>query len=198
MRSRSSTRLCEGPDGIPVKAFLAATAFYLYNAFLTHIPSYALRGFYLRRILRIRMGRGVAVHMGCFITGRDISIGDHSVINRRVHLDGRKPLRIGRNVSISPECYFVTLDHRTDSPDFETVEGPVSVGDYAWIGARAMILPGVELGEGAVVGAGAVVTRPVAPFAIVAGVPAKPIGERARGLRYTLDYFPLFDTDIAL
>lgn len=181
-----------------MKAFLAATAFYVYNAFLSHVPSYRLRSFYLRRILGIRLGRGVAIHMGCFITGRNISIGDHTVVNRRVHLDGRKPLRIGSNVSISPECYFATLDHRTDSVDFETEEGPVAVGDYAWIGARAIILPGVELGEGAVVGAGAVVTKPVPPYAIVAGVPAKTVGQRARGLRYTLKYFPWYDTDVAM
>jgi acetyltransferase-like isoleucine patch superfamily enzyme len=74
----------------------------------------------------------------------------------------------------------------------------VRIGDYAWLGARALILPGVELGEGAVVGAGSVVTKAVAPYAIVAGSPAKPIGERPRGLRYTLAYFPLFNTDVTL
>jgi acetyltransferase-like isoleucine patch superfamily enzyme len=181
-----------------MKAFLAALAFYLYNSFVSHVPLYWVRRLYLTRILGLRLGRGVAVHMGCFISGRHISIGDHTVINRRTYLDGRKALRIGRNVSVSPECYILTLDHRTDSPDFETKEGPVSIGDYAWLGARALILPGVELGEGAVVGAGAVVTKAVAPYAIVAGVPARPIGERARGLRYTLRYFPLFNSDVTL
>lgn len=180
-----------------MKAFIAASAFYLYNSWVTHIPSYRIRHAYLARILGLKLGRGVAVHMGCFVTGRRIAIGDHTVINRRCHLDGRRSLSIGRNVSISPECYIVTLDHRTDSPDFATVEGPVAIGDYAWIGARAMILPGVELGEGAVAGAGAVVTKSVPPYAVVAGVPAKPIGERARGLRYTLSYFPYYDTDVA-
>jgi acetyltransferase-like isoleucine patch superfamily enzyme len=181
-----------------LKAFLAAAAFYLYNSFITHVPLYWLRRWYLTGILRLRIGRGVAVHMGCFIAGRHISIGDHTVINRGTYLDGRQPLRIGSNVSISPECYILTLDHRVDSPDFAAEPGPVAIGDYAWLGARAMILPGADLGEGAVVGAGAVVTKPVAPYIIVAGVPAKPIGERPRGLRYTLKYFPLFNSDVTL
>lgn len=170
--------------------------YYAYNSFVTHLPWYGLRKLYLRSVLGIRIGRGVAVHMGCFITGRNIVIGDHSVINRKCRLDGRAGLTIGRNVSVSPECSLLSLDHDPHSPDFTTVPSPVVVGDHAWIGTRALILPGVELGEGAVVGAGSVVTRSCAPYAIVAGVPAKPIGERKRGLRYTLDYFPYFNSDV--
>jgi maltose O-acetyltransferase len=64
------------------------------------------------------------------------------------------------------------------------------VGDRAWIGYRAIVLPGVSIGEGAVVGAGAVVSRDVPPFTIVAGNPARPIGERSRVLTYQLEYRP--------
>ncbi len=181
-----------------LKAWLTGVAFFAYNGLFTHVPSHALRRLYLKGILGIRLGDGASVHMGCFITGRNITIGDHSVINRRCHLDGRKGLTIGKNASLSPECYVITLDHQVNSPDFETVAGPVSIGDYTWLGARAMILPGIELGEGAVVGAGSVVTRNAAPYDIVAGVPARKIGERNRGLRYTLSYFPLFNTDVTL
>lgn len=180
----------------PVKTLLSGCAFYAYNALITHLPGYALRKLYLTGILRMRIGKGSAIHMGCFVTGRHIVIGDHTVINRKCHLDGRVGLTIGRNVSISPECGILSLDHDPQSPDFATVPGPVVIGDYAWIGARALILPGTELGEGAVVGAGAVVTRSCAPYDIVAGVPARKVGERKRGLRYTLDYRPWFNTDV--
>ena len=181
-----------------IKAWLVGIAFYGFNSYVTHIPSYALRAFYLRRILGIKLGVGSSVHMGCFVTGRHISIGDHSVINRRCYLDGRVGLWIGSNVSISPECYLISLDHDVQSPDFKTVPGPVSIGDSAWLGARAMVMPGVEMGKGSVAGAGAVVTKSCEPFAIVAGVPAKKIGERNRDLRYQLEYFPLFNTDVLL
>ena len=65
-------------------------------------------------------------------------------------------------------------------PLFPEVLAPVTVCDYAWVGSRAMILPGVTVGEGAVVAAGAVVTRDVAPYSVVAGVPARPVGTRSR------------------
>jgi maltose O-acetyltransferase len=68
----------------------------------------------------------------------------------------------------------------------------VIIGDHVWIAYRAVILPGVTIGEGAVVAAGAVVTRDVEPFPIVAGVPAKKIGERNRNLDYQLHFSPLF------
>ena len=64
------------------------------------------------------------------------------------------------------------------------------VGNRAWIAYRAIILPGVTIGEGAVVGAGAVVNRDVPPFTIVAGSPARPVGERSRDLNYTLSFDP--------
>jgi acetyltransferase-like isoleucine patch superfamily enzyme len=177
-------------------SFAVAAAFYLYNGFLTHVPLYWVRHLYLRRVLGIRLGRGAAVHMRCFITGKRISVGDRSVINRGCYLDGRAGLSIGEDVSVSPEAYLVSLSHDPNSPTFDTLGRPVTIGARAWIGARAMVLPGVTVGEGAVVGAGSVVSRSCGPFEIVAGVPARRIGERNRGLTYSLGYFPFFDTDI--
>jgi acetyltransferase-like isoleucine patch superfamily enzyme len=176
----------------------AAWAYYLFNYFITWIPSYRIRHGYLRAVLRIRLGRGASVQMGCFFGGRLIEIGDRTVINRRCRFDGRVPLRIGSDCSISPECAFYTLSHDAQDPDFKAVPGPITVGDRVWLGARALILPGVNLGEGSVVGAGSVVTRSVDPFIIVAGNPARKIGERNPDLRYRLHYFPALDSDIQI
>ena len=134
--------------------------------------------------------------MGCFVTGYNIEIGANTVINRYTYLDGRIPLRIGNNVNVSHYTLIQTLTHDAQSADFVCLERPVRIDDHAWIGARALICPGVTVGEGAVVGAGAVVTRDVAPYTIVVGNPARPIGERTRDLRYRTRYFPLLDTDI--
>lgn len=175
---------------------LIAAAFYLYNHFVGQIPVYWIRHMYIRRVLGIHLGKNASIHMGCFFTGKDTIIGDRSVINRRCHLDGRGPLRIGCDVSISPHVYLVTLTHKVNDPMFNAVAEPVVIEDRAWIGAKAMLLPGVRIGTGGVVGAGSVVTRDCPAFVIVAGNPAKQIGIRSQDLKYHLDYHPLFDTDI--
>jgi acetyltransferase-like isoleucine patch superfamily enzyme len=176
--------------------FAVAFLFYFYNNFVTHIPLYSVRHAYLSVVFGIRIGAGTAVHMGCFITGRRISIGDHSVVNRRCYLDGRGGLTIGANVNISPESYLLTFTHDLGDPQFGTIGGEVIIGDHAWLGARAMVMPGVNLGEGCVVGAGAVVTKNIDPYTIVAGVPARKVGERCKEIRYSTRWFPFFDTDL--
>ena len=178
-------------------SLILASAYFLYTACVGRFPSYLLRHLYLRRVLRLQIGTGASVHMGCFFVGRNIAIGSNSVVNRKCYLDGRGGITIGSNVSISPECYILSLTHDVHAPDFGTVAKPVHIGDRVWIGARVIILPGVTLGEGVVVGAGAVVTRDAAPYSIVAGNPAKPVGERSRELTYKLGYRPWFDTDIS-
>lgn len=82
-----------------------------------------------------------------------------------------------------------------NSATFKYIEGKVVIDDYAWVSTNAMIMPGVTIGEGAVVAAGAVVTRNVEPYAIVGGVPAKKIGERNKDLDYTPNFKSSF-TDI--
>jgi acetyltransferase-like isoleucine patch superfamily enzyme len=152
-------------------------------------PCHTLRLLCYRHLVGMRIAARASVHRNCrSFHPAGISIGFGSVINRNVLLDGRSGLRIGDNVSISEGVAIFTLDHDPNSPTFEEQGAPVNIGNRVFIGAQAIILPGVALGEGAVVGAGAVVTHDVPPFTIVAGVPARPIGERRRDLAYTLNY----------
>jgi acetyltransferase-like isoleucine patch superfamily enzyme len=180
----------------PQRAFLSALTFYFYNSFVSHVPVYWMRHWYLRHILRIAIGANSTVHMGCFVTGRNIRIGHDTVINRNTYLDGRGGLSIGSCVTISPESYILSLDHDPQSPTFEAVARPVVIEDHVWIGARAMLLPGVKLGKGCVVGAGAVASRDVPDFSIAVGVPASVIGQRTRQLNYVPRYAPYFNTDV--
>lgn len=153
------------------------------------IPSHFLRLFLYRHVFRVKIGESTSIHRACrFYRPVGVSIGRNSVINRGALLDGRAGLNIGNNVSISEGCCLITLEHDPNSPNFAFRGAPIHVEDYVFIGAQAMILPGVTIGEGAVIGARAVVTKDVAPYNIVAGVPAKPIGERSRNLAYTLNY----------
>ena len=153
------------------------------------IPSHRLRVALYRHLWRVHIGASTSVHRNCrFYRPSGVQLGSHTVVNRDVLLDGRMGLVIGDNVSVSEGVAILTLEHDPNSPDFANRGAPVSIADRAFIGARAIILPGVTVGEGAVVAAGAVVTRDVPPYSIVGGVPAKPIGEHNRELSYTLDY----------
>ncbi|MGA2625210.1 MAG: acyltransferase [Bacteroidota bacterium] len=182
---------------LTVYKFLGALLYYTYNAVITHVPVYWIRHFFLRMFLKIKIGTKSAVHMGCFFTGRNITIGNHTAINRRCYLDGRTSLKIGDCVSISPEVYIMSLTHNPQDPAFPAVGKEVVIEDYVWIGARAMILPGVTVSRGCVVGAGSVVTKTFPPYSIIAGMPAKVVGERNQNLNYRVDYFPFFNTDLA-
>jgi acetyltransferase-like isoleucine patch superfamily enzyme len=152
------------------------------------MPGHGLRVWLYRR-LGIRIGQKTSVHRGCrFYAPRNVRIADHTIINRDVLLDGRSGLEIGENVSISEGAMILTLEHDPNSPEFAARGAQVVIGDYVFVGARAIILPGVTLGRGAVVAAGAVVRRDVLEYQIVGGVPARPIGQRSPDLRYRLDY----------
>ena len=164
---------------------------YLYNAWIGRVPSRCMRRLYLRCYLG-GLAEGTGVQMGCrFLNGRKVSFGKRNVINPDCLFDGRQhQIRTGDDVSIGPEATILTLGHDPQSPDFSLAGGHVVIGDHVWIGYRALILPGVTIGEGAVVGACAVVTKDVPPHAIVAGNPARVIGRRNSKLNYRLDYKP--------
>ncbi len=135
-----------------------------------------------------QMGRGVNVeHKAFFGDGRNIRIGDHSGLGVNSRLYG--PVTLGNHVMMGPDVIIVTSNHRSDRLDIPMTEqggtgpDPVVIGDDVWIGARAIILPGVRIGHGAVVGAGSVVTKDIQPYAIVGGNPAKLIRYRDAGIK---------------
>lgn len=115
-------------------------------------------------------------------------VGARTIVGRGCLLDARGGIRIGRDVNIGSDTILMTAKHEVQDPDFAASYAPIEIGDRVWIALRATILGGVTIGEGAVVAAGAVVTRDVERFAIVAGTPAVAIGERTRDLRYELGY----------
>jgi maltose O-acetyltransferase len=122
----------------------------------------------------------------------NVRIGDRSVVNRNCLIDNRGFVEIGSDVSIAREVQIYTAGHDLESPFFEMLVAPVSVGDHAVIFARATIMPGVSIGRGAVVYPGAVVSKDVPDRAIVGGVPARVLGRRPAEPRYALEYqYPL-------
>ncbi len=108
----------------------------------------------------------------------DVVIGDHTRIG--IHNTIIGPVTIGSHVNLAQGITVTALNHNFDDPDRRIDEQgvatcPVSIGDDVWIGANAVVLPGVNIGSHSVVAAGAVVTKDVPPFSLVAGVPAKVI-----------------------
>lgn len=164
-----------------------------------HIPLHSVRHL-AYQFAGIRMGRGSTIHMFAnFFQPKNIEIGADTIIGNNSFLDGRAPLIIGNHTDIAAEVLIYNSEHNINDENFSATEAPVEIGDYVFIGPRSIILPGVRIGRGAVVAAGAVVTKDVPDFAIVGGVPAKVIGERnignnklSKDPRYTLGRARLF------
>lgn len=159
---------------------------YTTNHIVAHIPSWTIRHFWYSRVLGVELAEHAGVHMGCYlyfngpgsIRRTRVQVGQNSRINRDCHLDLRGGLTIGANVSLSAAVAVLTSAGMSNSSRDGEVRR-VTIEDNAWIGVRAIIMPGVTVGRGAVVGAGAIVMRDVPPFAIVFGSPARAVGSRS-------------------
>ena len=152
-----------------------------------HLPSNAVR-LLAMRAWGARIGDGVAVHHAVQVrAARRLAIGDDVFIAEDVVLDARGGISIGASTSINSGVQIWTAQHDWRAPDFDYVDAPVRIGHHAWISARAVILPGVTVGDGAVVAAGAVVTRDVEPWTLVGGNPARHLRDRPVVDGYRLD-----------
>ena len=150
------------------------------NCFICNFPSISVRKFCLIR-LGIKMSKNVKIYEGFHI--RDpwgISIEDGVSIGPHCLLDGRKGLTICKNAVIAYEAIIWTLNHDYNDINFGPKGASVKIDAYSWICSRAIILPGITIGEGAIVASGAVVTKDVPPYTIVGGIPAKIIGYREK------------------
>ena len=169
-----------------LKAFVLE---YMVNDILPHIPFWTLRRWYLRR-LGACIGKGSFVMKKCYLLNPNrLTMGAYSHVNRGCTIDARGDITIGNNVSISHGAYIMTGSHDHRAKDFIGQFLPIQIDDYVWIGVGAIVLQGVHIGKGAVVCAGAVVTKDVGDYEIVGGVPAKVIGNRP----HDLDYHCLWD-----
>jgi acetyltransferase-like isoleucine patch superfamily enzyme len=136
----------------------------------------------------ITIGADVGLDDGvCLVIGgppkpNKLVIGAGTYINRYTILDAHDRLHVGRRVMIGPHCYITDADHGTvpgASVQLQAMKRkPVVIEDEAWLGAHVTVLPGVRIGKGAIVGAGAVVTHDVPDQAVVAGVPARLLRQR--------------------
>lgn len=174
----------------PISRYLSGLKFLLI-LITGHIPSHSIRNL-IYRGLGLKLRKSSVIYGKAEIRSpKNITIGANTIIGHNAILDGRGGIEIGDNVNFSTGVWIWTAQHDKNDPFFKILTGRVIIEDYAWVACRVTILPGVRIGKGAVVCSGAVVTKDVAPYTIVAGVPASQIGERSRDLRYELkDFLP--------
>lgn len=150
------------------------------NSFLTNFPSKRFRNYKLRRYGMTFEG-DARIYAGFHIRNpRGIVVGDGVSIGPHVLLDGRMGLKIQAGAVIGYGAIIWTLNHDYNDIEFKGKGAPVTIGRHAWICSNSIILPGITIGEGAVVASGAVVTHDVPPYTIVGGIPARKIGEREK------------------
>lgn len=143
------------------------------------------------RALRRWVGRGILDYVGSnvniekgadFGTGRGILIGNNS--NLGINCKVRGPLEIGEDVMMGPNCIIITSSHAHSDVSIhmiyqgDTAPQKVTIEDDCWIGFNVIILPGVTIGKGSIIGAGAVVTKSIPPYSIAVGVPARVVKSR--------------------
>lgn len=153
---------------------------------IAHLPNHLIRVWALRAA-GAQIHRSATVYHGFQVRSANklsidarANIGDHAI------LDARGGISIGRDVNLSTGVNIWTAQHAWNDPDFGFVTGAVIVGDHVWLSTRVTVLPGVRIGEGAVVAAGSVVTNDLDAWGLYAGVPARFVRPRTPGLDYRL------------
>ena len=133
--------------------------------------------------LLAHVGEGVNIEHGAYFgRGDKVSLGDRSGIGVNARLHG--PVTIGADVMMGPDVVIIAMNHGFADVDVPMIDQGhdaaqgVTIGNDVWIGTRVVILAGVTVGDGAVIGAGSVVTKDVPAYTIVAGNPAKVIRDR--------------------
>lgn len=161
------------------------------NRFLDYnistFPSNHIRKWFYKG-LGAKVGRNVIFHFETEIRCHyKLKIGKGCIIGDNVILDARSGLELGENVNISSNVSIYTLQHDHRDPYFACPTNKkmnVTIKNRVWLGSNVIVLPGVTIGEGAVCCAGCVVTKDIAPYTVVAGIPAKAVGERPKNLVY--------------
>lgn len=165
-------------------SFKYKLSLFIYLIFLQYLPKSYMPGGYLAKKLRYLLcssilkscGKNVVIEPKAQVAFHKVCIGDNSGIGFKAWLES---VNIGCNVMMGPEVIVLSTTHKTDCLEKPMCtqgsgeECRVTINDDVWIGARVIILPGVTIGHGAILGAGAVVTKDVPPYAVVAGNPAR-------------------------
>lgn len=133
----------------------------------------------LLRLFGARVGTGVVIRSGVRVKYPwKLCVGNNCWIGEDCWIDNLAPVFLGNDVCLSQGAYLCTGNHDRSDPSFGLIVKPISIGDGAWVGAKAVLAPGVSLGEEAIASLGSVVTRNIDSKEIHAGNPAKFVAHR--------------------
>ena len=165
----------------PGRGFFIRTLWHFINALLlqSHLnPSSSLKIKALR-LFGAKIGARVVLKPGINVKYPwNLEIGDYSWIGENAWLDSLAPIKIGKNCCVSQGAYFCTGNHDWTDSAFGLIIKPIVVGEGAWVGARATVLPGVTIAQHSIVAAGSVIVKDTEPFMIYSGNPSVKIKER--------------------
>ena len=171
------------------KAFYYAVTLWN-NRIINKIPSRHLRKLFLK-MLGAKIGKNtLPARRVEVLFPKGLTLANNVAVGWFAELDARGGITVGHDTNISSHVKIITGSHDIDDPDFTADFLPVHIGHHCWIGAGATILQGVKIGEGAVVAAGAVVTKDIPAKTVWGGVPAKYIRDRNSDLTYTIGKMP--------
>jgi putative colanic acid biosynthesis acetyltransferase WcaF len=146
-------------------------------------PMFGWRAFILRS-WGAKIGANSRVYPACKIWAPwNLSCEDTVTIADEAIVYNPAPVHFGSHAIISQQAYICGATHDYDDPAFQFRAEPSSLGAYSWVCARATVLPGVNLGEGAVLALGSVATKDLAPWTVYGGIPARKIKVRMPGRR---------------
>lgn len=149
-----------------------------------HTPRWCLKKWRvaLLRIFGAKVGSECSIHGSAQIwMPGNLALGDRCWVDDDARLYSAAKISMGHDCVISARATLCTASHDISSPVFELITRPVTLGNYVWVASDAIVLPGVSLGDGCVVGAGAVVAHDVEPWTVVAGNPARVVKKRVVG-----------------
>lgn len=174
-----------------MKKIYSAINFIIGNVIINKIPIRSFRKLYYR-LMGASIGKNSVIYRRVeTLEPKKLQIGNNSSVGWFSLLDCRGGIKIGDNVTVASYCKLVTGSHNINDPKFTASFLPIEIGDYAWIGTGAIILQNVKIGKGAVVCAGAVVTKDVPDFTVAGGVPARYIKKRNKEVNYIAPKAPL-------
>lgn len=154
-----------------------------YSFLSTTNADMVVRSYFMEKSLKYSGGKLYLCPNSIICYPYRISIGYNCFINRNVYITARADITIGSNVLIGPGVVINSGMHHYDDPNTIIRDQghriqPITIGNDVWLGANSVIMPGVTIGDGCIIGAGAIVTKSIPPYSVAVGIPAKVIKKR--------------------